>query len=316
MSGFANNTTPATAQPISGPSNQRIITVDSTVPESEKSFVALDENALADHLERFLQAEDNKSKTFVFSAVFGGPHLYCFPPSEKLNRPFWTIVTMGMSGTEMKVPRDIGPDWKDYERAELMCYLPADWNFPKSLGTGEELDENNWPMEMLRSFVRYVVSSRNWVSHSHGLPNIMSNPAGQPFVPSTRLSHVILLEPNEPEEFCCCSVQDKKVQFLLVIPVTAAEAAWKREVGIESSLYYCIGSKAIGGDAIMVDYVIDPLRPCAVEDLGAREVFAEGEHDEDNDEDDNDGNKDDDHAADSPEAADMEGGEEGDESSI
>jgi hypothetical protein len=108
MSGFENNTAQAT----------RSITVDNIFPKAERSFVALDEKALGDHLEKYLQAEDNKSRTFVFSCVFGGPHLYCFPPSETLNRPFWTIVTMGMSGTQMKVPAGI-ENPKDFERAEV-----------------------------------------------------------------------------------------------------------------------------------------------------------------------------------------------------
>jgi hypothetical protein len=111
MSGFQNNTS-KTVQAT------RSITVDNILPKAERSFVALDEKALGDHLEKYLQAEDNKSRTFVFSCVFGGPHLYCFPPSEKLNRPFWTIVTMGMSGTQMKVPAGI-ENPKDFERAEV-----------------------------------------------------------------------------------------------------------------------------------------------------------------------------------------------------
>jgi hypothetical protein len=88
-------------------------------------------------------------------------------------------------------------------------------------------------------------------------------------------------------------VKRKKVQFLLVVPVTSAEAAWKREVGIEASLYYCIGSKAIGGENVMIDYVIDPQRPCAVTDLGAKEKYGEddedGWEDVDDDEEEEDG---------------------------
>jgi hypothetical protein len=161
-----------------------------------------------------------------------------------------------------------------------MCYLPADWVFPKSVGMGEPLDENNWPLKMLRQYVDYVAATRNWVSYSHGIPNVMSEPHGEPFIPSTKLSHVVLLRPdNEEEGFSCCKVKRKKVQFLLVVPVTSAEAAWKREVGIDASLYYCIGSKAIGGENVMIDYVIDPQRPCAVMDLGAKEKYAEDDED-------------------------------------
>ncbi len=55
--------------------------------------------------------------------------------------------------------------------------------------------------------------------------------------------------------------------------MTTAEARWKREVGASESIHYIVGSKDIGGDGVMVDYVIDPKRPCAVEDLHCKEIY-------------------------------------------
>lgn len=128
---------------------------------------------------------------------------------------------------------------------------------------------------MLRSFVNYVGATKNWVAEAHGLPNLLSDPPGQQYIPSVPFSHVVLLDPiNEQSGFQYCKIDEEIVHFYLVIPLTAAEAAWKREVGIEDSLFYAVGSKEIGGDDVLIDYIIDPRRRCAVTDLGARERFA------------------------------------------
>ena len=101
----------AAAQP------QRMIS-PSFIAEEQRIPRALDENAIADHLEMFLEAPDNKDRNFVFSAPFGGTHVYCFAPSEVLERQYWTLVTMGMSGTKMKVPSEI-EDGHLYQHAEV-----------------------------------------------------------------------------------------------------------------------------------------------------------------------------------------------------
>lgn len=102
-------------------SNQRIIVPDHIIPREQRSRAALDENIIADHLEKFLLAEDNNDQCKVFSDPFGGCHVYCFPPSQILKRDYWTLVSMGMSGTKMNVPADLA-DGEDYQYAEVRCY--------------------------------------------------------------------------------------------------------------------------------------------------------------------------------------------------
>lgn len=97
---------------------QRQIVPNEALPEDIRSRSALDEKALIDHLEAFLIAEDNKERTFVFSSPLGGCHIYCFAPSPSLQRNFWTCVTMGMSGTTMRVPQEID-NAEDYAHAEV-----------------------------------------------------------------------------------------------------------------------------------------------------------------------------------------------------
>lgn len=133
---------------------------------------------------------------------------------------------------------------------------------------------------MLRSIVAYVNNYGVWVAELHGLPNIMTSPPGGVFVPSTKLSHVLLLCPalDAQEMYTAEVVQGDTstiVNFYLVLPLTTAEAQWKRDKGFNASLAYIIGNKqeATEDDSVLIDFIIDPLRPCAVDDLHCLEGF-------------------------------------------
>lgn len=233
------------------------------------SVAALDELKIGDHLDKYLQADDNKGSCTVMHAVLGGIHLYVYPPSESLNRNFFTIVTMGVSGTLMNVPERFGPEEErnnQMGRCELMCYLPPDWTIPSSLGAGSKANEDDsWPFDLLRSLGGYIIDTKNWMFYDHGIPNLMSDPVGQPFAPSTELCSVVTLEPAmEKEGFCPFQCGEQRVNFLLVVPITAKEAQWKRDVGVEASIYHMVGERAVNGE-IPCDYVIDAKRKCCVE---------------------------------------------------
>jgi hypothetical protein len=255
---------------------QRIIAPEINIDDG--STVAVDEDLIADHLEKYFEANDNKRKAIVFSSPLGGIHVYCFAPSEELKRNYWTLVTMGISGTKMNVPQDVDNPEGRWNRCELMCYLPASWEFPTSLGN--ESDEKSWPIDMMRAVGMYVSQTGAWLGESHGLPNMSSDPPGQVFCPQTKLSHVILLDPSciESPGFSPLVLPDGSfINFYLTVPLTSEEAAWKRAVGAADSIYYAVGSKEVGGDAIAIDYIIDPSRPCAVIDLNLPERVGNGE---------------------------------------
>jgi hypothetical protein len=97
---------------------QRVISTKDTIPIVDRIHQALDEEKLCEHLEKYLLANDNKARTFVYSSTLGGTNVYCFAPSVQLKRDYWTLVTMGMSGTAMKVPTDI-TDGHLYAHAEV-----------------------------------------------------------------------------------------------------------------------------------------------------------------------------------------------------
>lgn len=249
--------------------------LSSSEQEENRTAGVIGGEVVGNHMDKYFLAEDNTDRCFVFSAIFGGIHLYCYPPSVILNRSFWTIVTSGISSTKMRVPDTIDEGEK-YDRCELMCYLPADWQFPHSL-VGP-VDEQSWPFEFLRSIGGYVQQTGAWLAEDHGLPNFLSDPPGGPYLPGNNYLNAILLLPNEDPSFCAVCISETEntwVNFYLVVPLTPDEAAWKREVGAENSIYYIVGSKALGGDNVLVDYIIDPRRGCAVRDMRGRERVAQ-----------------------------------------
>ena len=153
---------------------------------------------------------------------------------------------------------------------------------------------------MLRSIGNYVSTTGAWISHMHGIPNLYSNPPGQTFYEGTKLAAMLLLEPVMPEPFLQKTVGENVVRFLMVVPLTQAEAQWKRDVGAANSIFYVLGDKQSHPDSIVIGYVIDPLRPCAVEDLHCDEQVAqhladkslsEDDDDDEGDEDENGGNQ-------------------------
>lgn len=158
-----------------------------------------------------------------------------------------------------------------------------------------EISSSNWPMEMLRSLAGYVASTRCWVAEDHGIPSLLTDTPGGPFHASTKLANVILLAPvDEAEGFETVEVNGNTVNFYVVVPLTPAEAQWKREVGAAKSIHYIVGNKREYPENVLVDYVIDASRPCCVEDLHCREYFDTLEDEESEEDGDDDGDEDDD----------------------
>lgn len=148
-----------------------------------------------------------------------------------------------------------------------------------------EITSDNWPVEMLRSLAAYVASTRCWVAEDHGIPSLLTDTPGERFHASTKLANMILLAPvEEAKGFESVDVNGNTVNFYVVVPLTPAEAQWKREVGAAKSIHYIVGNKREYPENVLVDYVIDASRPCCVEDLQCREYFDNLEDDDDDDE--------------------------------
>jgi len=205
---------------------------------------ALDEERIAQHLDAFLGKSDG-----VMHGI-GGAHVYIYRANH--DRPFQTLVTMGLSGFEMPVPEN-QDDREESLHVELFTYVPADWPVPRASGA-----PGYWPYAMLLSLAEYAVSEEAWLGPFHTIPNLTSTPYGQPFESESHLSHCLLLPPvKERAGFDRLKINGRTVRFLHVLPITGAECDVKVRDGFFDSLAGLL-------DDGMIPTVIDPKRRSAV----------------------------------------------------
>ena len=147
------------------------------------------------------------------------------------------------------------------ERCEFMACLPADWPVAE-LGDGA-LTAGSWPRHMLCSLVDYVLRGNGAVHIGPNacIPSLTADPPGAPFFAGSQLAAVVTMD--GVEEFELCAANDGlAVRYYYVLPLTAAEAAWKRRAGA-AALYSAVGAKK-PGNAVAIDYIIDNARARAL----------------------------------------------------
>ena len=159
-------------------------------------------------------------------------------------RPWYTLVTMGVSDCAASVP-DEAEEW---QRIELVAYLPSGWNvdFPRG---GEE---SWWPGRMLKQLGRFMHNYRTFLAPGHTVPN----PDGV-YTMGSLLNTALLVPPFlDDEEFHGFADEGKEGRLLAVWPITEAECRMKLERGTGDLL----DALESGG----ITPVIDPWRSCAV----------------------------------------------------
>jgi hypothetical protein len=145
-----------------------------------------------------------------------------FPTEE---RPFYTLVTSGMSDLAMTVPQDVPMP----EYAELLIRLPAEWNLDYETLNDER---NYWPIRLLQSLARFPHATQGWLDLGDGLPNGLPP---RPFASDTDLCAAMAAFPYvEGEAFHVLEARPgKTIRFLAVMPLYASEMRFLREQGPE-----------------------------------------------------------------------------------
>ncbi len=172
---------------------------------------------IADHVTRHV----GPPEYVLHEIVSLGVHLdiHVVPPSER--RPYYTLVTSGMSELPMTAPPGSGV----CEYAELVLCLPPDW----PLGDEDLQDEKNfWPIRMLKGLARFPHENETCLAWDHTLQwddeeRIEDYPS----------SGVLLARPSLfGDDFPVLTVDDaKQVHFLAVIPLYRSEIEFKLEHG-------------------------------------------------------------------------------------
>jgi len=199
--------------------------------------------AICNHIQRHV----GRVGDVLHELIPDDPHvdIHIVPPSEK--RPFYTLVTSGMSEHPMSLPEELEGQLTPY--AELMLCVPAAWKL-------HELEDPrwNWPVFWLRFLAKYSHKSDTWLYVSHTIPNTEDC---EPFAPDTRLCCWFVREPHAVREaFHEMRYKDRTIAFLALTAIYRSEMefALSREMDSRYGLDQALAEAG-------VTELLDPTRP-------------------------------------------------------
>ncbi len=149
--------------------------------------------------------------------------VYEVAPTE--DRPYWTLVTSGMSD----LPMAASEQNKAWAYAELMLCLPKEWK----LGEDDLKDDRYyWPIRWLKVLARFPHEYKTWLSWGHSMPN--GDPA-KPVASDAPFTGIMLLRPKTlATDFWTLKIRDDKIiHFFSVVPLHPGEMDLKLKAGSE-----------------------------------------------------------------------------------
>ena len=175
---------------------------------------------IADHIEEQLGPIDYVFHELVSEYVHIDVHR--IPPQK--NRPYYTLVTSGMSEQPMTVPNGA----ESLRFAELMICLPPNW--PLSMEDFRD-ERNYWPIRLLKVLARLPHEFRTWLGMSHSVPN---GEPPRPYAPDTKFSSAVLVPPLTcPDAFRTFQLdEDQTIHFYAVLPLYPEELECKLQQGM------------------------------------------------------------------------------------
>ncbi len=163
-------------------------------------------------------------------------------------RPFYTLVTDGMSDLAMSVPAEAN----DSPYAELMLCLPADWELS---GDTFREDRNYWPIGLLKSIARLPHEYNTWIGLWHSVPN--GDPPS-PYLPGVPFAGALVapMLRCDPSAHVIKTESGKDISLLALVPLHPAEVALKVRSGTDALL------DALA--TVEISELFSPTRPSAV----------------------------------------------------
>ncbi len=151
------------------------------------------------HYKRFFGSLD---EPIVHSADIKPVHvdIYQFRPTGL--RPFWTLITGGMSDRSQLLPPDSTKNVA--KRAEILMYASK---------------PEKWMHSVLKGLAEMPFEDDTYVHWHHTVPNGMPMTAG----PSLLTSFFFLPPYFEAEDFDTLKIEGDPVQILMLLPITEAE---------------------------------------------------------------------------------------------
>lgn len=155
--------------------------------------------------------------------------VHVLPPTNE--RDFIVLYTTGMSDLPMTLPKDF-EDAAAYARAELVMFLPPDWQVggPGRLTT-ELPDEAFWPIHWIKFLARFPHEYHTFLGVGHTMPN---GPDYEPLGPGTTLGGFLFLPAPHLDTLTCAD--GTAVHFLWAAPMYRDEIEYKLEHGLDAIL--------------------------------------------------------------------------------
>jgi len=166
--------------------------------------------AVSSHIERFIGKPANVLHELIPDDVHVDIHIV--EPTEK--RPFYTLVTSGMSEQPMDLPEEMLEELTPH--VELMLCLPRDWQINK-----RDDKRWNWPMKWLWFLAKYPFKFNTWIYVSHTIPNTEEC---EPFGPGTLQCCWFVRGPlTVSEDFQTMKYRERTVAFLALTAIYRGE---------------------------------------------------------------------------------------------
>jgi hypothetical protein len=216
----------------------------------------LDETEM-DAIQEHVRAHIGEFDEVMHEIISEGVHLdlLAVHVPEEDDEPITFITTMGMSAVPMNMPEmalEEGEDESDLPSpfAELFMLLPGLW--PKD-AESLEVQDHWWPYRVLKECGRVPALFDTFLGPGHTIPN--GDPP-EPYAPNCPFTGVLILPGMFlEEEFATLQIGEKRVEFLMVVPLYTEEMTHKLEHGVESLIE--LFEKA----EIAPHQLADPARP-------------------------------------------------------
>ncbi len=174
---------------------------------------------ITDHIERYFGTDffvlDEKKSSVVHVDV----HVVRPTPT----RPYFTLLTSGMSDLDMRVPEGL----EDLALAEVCLCLPKEW--PLAMDDfGWREPRYFWPIAILQQAARYPHINQTWFSWGHTVGSV-ERP--EPLHVETRFTGLILSTPATfPEGADTVETKDgRAIHYLALIPLLDQEMKFKQK---------------------------------------------------------------------------------------
>jgi len=143
-------------------------------------------------------------------------------------RPYFTLLTSGMSDLDMCVPKGL----EDLALAELCLCLPKEW--PLAIDDfGWREPKYFWPIALLKQTAKYPHIHQTWFSWGHTIGNV-ERP--EPLDSQVDFTGIMLLNPATFPEGAneLATIDGRTVRYLALIPLLETEMSFNQKFGSDA----------------------------------------------------------------------------------